>query len=270
MPKLRDKVHDIIFGTETKAGKAFDIALLWIIIISVAAVVIESVPSIRNRNPELFTIVEWILTVIFTFEYFFRIWSSKAPRKYVFSFWGIIDLLSVIPSYLSLFLAGAHVFLIVRILRLMRVFRILKLTRYNSEASTLANALRRSRHKISVFLLFVVLIVFIMGTLMYVVEGENNDFTSIPESVYWCIVTITTVGYGDIVPHTVLGKIISSIAMILGYAIIAIPTGIVSVALNEERKNNAVGNSACNQCGHKTSNQNDSFCSNCGSALKTA
>lgn len=267
MSKTRDKVHEIIFGTDTKAGKAFDVALLWIIIISVIAVFIESVPSISKNNPGLFTIVEWVLTIIFTLEYLLRIWSSKTPRKYVLSFWGVIDLLSVIPSYLSLFLTGAHVFLIVRVLRLMRVFRILKLTRYNSEASTLVAALRKSRHKISVFLLFVVLIIFIMGTLMYVVEGENNGFTSIPESVYWCVVTITTVGYGDIVPHTVLGKIISSIAMILGYAIIAIPTGIVSVALSEEKHNSSIAKTACDQCGEGITNEDDSFCSNCGFQL---
>jgi len=271
MSQLRDKVHEVIFGTDSKAGKAFDVALLWIIVISVVAVVIESVPGISNKNPRLFTVIEWILTLIFTVEYALRIWSSNNSKKYIFSFWGVIDLLSVIPSYLSLFLTGAHVFLIVRILRLLRIFRILKLTRYSSEATVLAVALKKSRHKISVFLLFVVLIIFIMGTLMYVVEGETNGFTSIPESVYWCVVTITTVGYGDIVPKTVLGKFISSVAMILGYAIIAIPTGIVSVALNETQKEDQLSdlNKVCSTCNHDL-NAEDSYCPNCGSEVKKA
>ena len=266
---MRKRVHDIIFGTSTKAGKAFDIALLWIIVISVVAVVVESVPSISNRNPEFFTLIEWVLTFIFTIEYVLRIWSSKNAKKYVFSFWGVIDLLSVIPSYLGLFLTGAHVFLIVRILRLLRIFRILKLTRYSSEATVLAVALKKSRHKISVFLLFVVLIIFIMGTLMYVVEGETNGFTSIPESVYWCVVTITTVGYGDIVPKTVLGKFISSVAMILGYAIIAIPTGIVSVAMidsKNESESEKIDESTCSECNMQVAGQ-DVYCKSCGAEL---
>ena len=226
--------------------------------------VIESVPAIKNQTPFLFTSLEWVFTVIFSVEYLLRVWSHKEPKKYIFSFWGAVDFLSTIPTYLSLFLSGAQLFLIVRILRLLRVFRILKLTRYSNEAHILALAIKKSRHKISVFLLFVVLIVFVMGTLMYVVEGEHNGFSSIPESVYWCVVTITTVGYGDIVPKTVLGKFISSVAMIIGYAIIAIPTGIVSVALNESVKESI---SNCTACGTEVKTK-DAFCSSCGSAQK--
>lgn len=265
MSALRDKVHTIIFGTDTKAGKAFDVALLWIIIISVAIVVVESVTSISDLNPGFFVIAEWILTIIFTIEYLLRIWSSYSSRNYIFSFWGVIDLLSVIPTYLTLIVVGAQYFLIVRILRLLRIFRILKLTRYNSEAAVLIVALKKSRHKISVFLLVVILIVFIMGTLMYVVEGKNNGFTSIPESIYWCIVTITTVGYGDIVPNTFLGKLISSISMIIGYAIIAIPTGIVSVALHDSKNEENPENStlSCSSCKQKVA-QEDQFCKHCG------
>jgi voltage-gated potassium channel len=267
--KIKDKVHVVIFGTDTRAGKGFDVALLWIIIISVLAVVIESVTSISSLNPSFFTTLEWVLTIIFTIEYALRVWSSYSPKKYIFSFWGAVDLLSVVPTYLTLVIVGAQYFLIVRILRLMRVFRILKLTRYNSEASVLIVALKKSRHKISVFLLFIILIVFIMGTLMYVVEGKNNGFTSIPESIYWCIVTITTVGYGDIVPKTFLGKLISSISMILGYAIIAIPTGIVSVALHDSNKEENAKESelTCDACQQKVAT-GEFFCKHCGHDLK--
>lgn len=262
---LKQKVHEIIFGTDTKSGRFFDLGLLIAIILSVLIVMIESVASIKAYNANLFVTIEWILTAIFTFEYLLRVWSSERPKDYIFSFWGVIDLLATLPAYISLFFVGSQYFIIVRGLRLLRVFRILKLTRYNKEAATLGNALRKSRHKISVFLLFVVLIVFIMGTVMYVVEGETNGFTSIPESIYWCIVTITTVGYGDIVPKTVLGKFISSVSMIIGYAIIAIPTGIVSVALNESNKesNSTQPTSICNSCSKKIE-EKDIFCANCG------
>lgn len=263
MHTSKDKVHEVIFGTETKLGKRFDVFLLWIIIISVFAVVIESVPSISSKNPKLFTVVEWILTIIFTLEYFLRIWSSHKPKKYILSFWGIVDLLAIIPTYLSLFLVGAQYFVIIRSLRLLRVFRILKLARYSRESAVLVNALKQSRHKISVFLLFVILIVFVMGTMMYVIEGETNGFRSIPESIYWSIVTVTTVGYGDITPKTFLGQFLSSIMMILGYAIIAIPTGIVGVALNSESKKNRSSCTACNQLIEKE----DLYCRHCGEEL---
>lgn len=261
--KVKQRVREIIFGTETNAGKYFDLALLWSIIISVVVVMLESVPEIKQINPSFFTITEWVLTIIFTIEYLLRVWSSENSNGYIFSFWGIVDLLATLPAYLALFFTGSQYFIIVRGLRLLRIFRILKLTRYNKEASTLGLALRKSRHKISVFLLFVVLIVFIMGTIMYVVEGETNGFTSIPESIYWCVVTITTVGYGDIVPKTVLGKFISSVSMIIGYAIIAIPTGIVSVALNETAKETK---NICSECSHKLSG-NENFCPDCGAEV---
>ena len=264
MSNIRERVKTIIFGTETKGGRLFDLTLLWAIIISVVVVFIESVPSIKALNPGLFTQVEWVLTIIFSIEYILRVWSTDKTKKYIFSFWGVVDLLATLPAYLALFITGSQYFIIVRGLRLLRVFRILKLTRYNKEASTLVLALRRSRHKISVFLLFVVLIVFIMGTIMYVIEGQTNGFNSIPESVYWCIVTITTVGYGDIVPKTVLGKIFSSLSMIIGYAIIAIPTGIVSVALNEQNKEES--KEQCNTCGN-TPLDGDNYCGNCGAKL---
>lgn len=263
MDALRRRLHAIVFGTDTKAGKRFDIYLLWIILFSVAVVMIESVPEIGDKFRIELLVIEWIMTGIFTAEYILRIWISPKPFKYIFSFWGIIDLLSIIPTYLSLFFRGYHYLLVVRIFRLLRVFRIFKLARFSAEAHILKEALKASLHKVSIFLMAVVAIVTILGTVMYVVEGGKEGFTSIPQSIYWAIVTVTTVGYGDMVPHTVFGKFISSIAMITGYAIIAVPTGIVTVAMarsGEKKKN-------CGNCKHD--NERDaSFCNKCGEALK--
>lgn len=260
---IRAQLNTIVFGTDTKAGKRFDVALLWIILLSVGVVMLESVPEWGNQYSEVFWIVEWILTVIFTLEYALRIWISDKPFSYIFSLWGVIDLLSILPTYLSFFLVGYHYLLVVRIFRLLRIFRILKLVRFNSEAQILLNALKSSLYKISIFLLAVLAIVIFMGTIMYVVESGEKGFTSIPQSIYWAIVTVTTVGYGDMVPTTVLGKIISSIAMITGYAIIAVPTGIMTVGIAkapEESKR-------CHHC--DTENTYDSaYCKNCGEGLR--
>ncbi len=259
---LREKLYKIIFETDTKAGKHFDVILLWMILCSVVVVMLESVPHIGEKLRNEFFTTEWFFTLFFSIEYLIRIWISPRPRKYIFSFWGLIDLLSVIPTYLSLFVAGYHYLLIVRIFRLLRVFRILKLARFNAEAQVLIQALRSSLYKISIFLLAVVAIVTLMGTLMYVIEGGKEGFSSIPQGIYWAIVTITTVGYGDMVPHTVIGKVLSSFAMIIGYAIIAVPTGIITVEVSkssQERKK-------CPKCNH----QNDRvarFCNNCGKDL---
>lgn len=231
MNRLRRKLHVIVFGTSTRAGRRFDVFLLWIILFSVLVVMVESVPETGSKYSREFFVVEWIMTGIFTIEYLLRIWISPKPLKYIFSFWGIIDLLSIVPTYLSLFIGGYHYLLVVRIFRLLRVFRIFKLARFSSEARVLREALKLSLHKVSIFLMAVVAIVIILGTVMYVVEGGKDGFTSIPQSIYWAIVTVTTVGYGDLVPHTIIGKFISSIAMITGYAIIAVPTGIVTVAM---------------------------------------
>lgn len=263
MNKIRKELDIIVFGTHTKAGRMFDVTLLWLILISVFVVMLESVPSLNTRFSEGFFWIEWILTILFTIEYVLRIWISDKPAKYIFSFWGIIDLLSVLPTYLSILFVGYHYLIVVRIFRLLRVFRILKLVRFNSEAQSLINALKSSMYKISIFLMAVVAIVTFMGALMYVVEGNEKGFTSIPQSIYWAIVTVTTVGYGDMIPHTVLGKIISSFAMILGYAIIAVPTGIVTVGMakasNDVKKcdnceaSNEFSANFCNQCGNKFS-----------------
>lgn len=259
---IRQNLYKIVFEHDTKAGKQFDIALLWLILFSVIVVMLESIPQLGVRFADEFLVVEWVLTVLFSIEYLLRIWITHQPIRYVFSFWGIIDLLSILPTYLSLFITGYHYLLVVRVFRLLRVFRILKLARFNSESQILINALKSSSYKISIFLLAVISIVTLLGTLMYVVEGGEEGFTSIPQSIYWAIVTVTTVGYGDLVPHTVIGKFISSIAMILGYAIIAVPTGIITVAISKPNSSNK----NCENCSAEITD-NANFCSNCGKQL---
>lgn len=259
---LRKKLYHIIFGTDSKAGKTFDIVLLYAILLSVIIVMIESVPSISNRHFYIFSNVEYFFTILFTIEYILRVSVHPRPLKYVFSFWGLVDLLSVLPTYLSFIIAGYHYLLVVRLFRLLRVFRVLKLARYTSESTVLVNALKSSRYKISVFFITVITIVTIMGTLMYVAEGGAEGYTSIPQSIYWAIVTVTTVGYGDIVPHTVFGKFLSSVAMILGYAIIAVPTGIITVELGKS----GLPKKVCPKC--KMANEpNANYCNNCGTKL---
>lgn len=261
MNVIRRKLNIIVFGTSTKAGRRFDVFLLWLILFSVLIVMLESVPEYGELFATEFAAIEWVITIIFTIEYFLRIWISPRPFRYIFSFWGVVDLLSILPTYLSIFFGGYHYLLLVRIFRLLRVFRIFKLARFSAEAKILREALKSSLHKVSIFLMSVVAIVTILGTVMYVVEGGKDGFTSIPQSIYWAVVTVTTVGYGDLVPHTIIGKFISSIAMITGYAIIAVPTGIVTVAMarsSEKRKkctqcreNNELAAAFCNHCGNQ-------------------
>lgn len=256
---FRSKLFHIIFGTDTKAGKTFDVVLLWLIMGSVLVVMLESIPQLHYKYLEIFTILEYMFTILFTIEYFLRIWTARRPTKYIFSFWGVIDLLSIVPTYLSLFVIGSQYLVVVRIFRLLRIFRILKLARFHRESRMLLDALRASNYRISVFLTAVLAIVTLLGTLMYVIEGGEEGFTSIPQSIYWAIVTVTTVGYGDMVPQTVIGKILSSFAMILGYSIIAVPTGIVSVEIAKASK-------AARECRHcKTINDLSAvYCNHCG------
>ncbi len=259
---IRQKLHQIVFGTDTKAGKRFDVVLLWVILFSVLVVIIESVPTVGKVYPLTFKYTEWVLTAIFTLEFLLRLWISPKPLKYVFSFWGIIDFLSILPTYLSFFLTGYHYLLIVRIFRLLRVFRIFKLARFNKESIALILALKASLYKVSIFFVALLAIVTFMGTFMYVIEGEDGGFSSIPQSIYWAIVTVTTVGYGDAVPHSVLGKIFSSFAMIVGYAIIAVPTGIVTAEIARQRPEQQ----ACKTC--RTDNGLDAnYCKKCGAEL---
>lgn len=257
---LKQKLYLIVFGHDTKAGKLFDVVLLYLIAASVITVIIESVPTIGLYYKQFFWGLEIIFTIIFTIEYAIRIYISPKPLKYIFSFWGMLDLISILPTYLSLVITGYHYLLVIRVFRLIRVFRILRLTKFNKEAGIILNALKASYYKISIFLLAMFFLTIILGTVMYVLEGGETGFTSIPQSIYWAIVTITTVGYGDIVPSTVLGKIVSSFIMLLGYAIIAVPTGIMVSAFNKQSSANTC---LCNNCNY-TNPIEAKYCINCG------
>ncbi len=264
----KNRLHEIIYEADTKEGKLFDVVLLIAILASIVLVMLESVESINNEYGELLNISEWAITILFSFEYIFRIISIKKPFKYIFSFYGLIDLLSTLPKYLSLTFVGGHHFAALRALRLLRIFRILKLARYIGASNKLLIALKASKAKIAVFLFFVIILCIILGTVMYMVEGEENGFTSIPTSVYWAIVTMTTVGYGDIAPHTPLGQFIASIIMILGYGIIAIPTGIVSSEITKTNENEVHTNTqSCSHCTAENHKDGAEFCYNCGSKL---
>ena len=260
---LREKVFRIIFGTDTPMGKLFDVVLLWAIVISVILVMLESVTEIKVEYGEFLYLAELGFTTLFTIEYGLRLWSMPRPMRYATSFFGIIDLLSILPTYLGLVFGGAHSLMVIRSLRLLRVFRILKLARYVSEAAVLGRALMASRQKISVFLLGVFAITIVFGTIMYMVETPEAGFTSIPRSIYWAIVTLTTVGYGDIAPQSVLGQTLASFIMILGYGIIAVPTGIVGA---EIAKTNDPG-MECMSC-HATGHLADArYCRRCGAEM---
>lgn len=261
----RRRLHEIIFEAETPAGRAFDLTLIWLIVFSVLVVILESVKSVREEYGGLIFAAETVFTVLFTVEYVLRLTSVKNPLRYALSFYGLIDLLALVPTYISLFVPGAHYFLTIRILRLLRIFRILKLTEYTSEARVITGALRASRRKISVFLLAVVSITVVVGSVMYVVEGEENGFTSIPTSIYWAVVTLTTVGYGDLSPKTPFGKMLASVVMILGYAIIAVPTGIVTAELT--RKTQSVSTQVCPECHAESHDADAVFCKYCSAKL---
>ena len=265
MNSLKDKLYEIIFEADTRSGKFFDVVLLVVILISVLLVMLESVPGIRKVHHELLVSLEWIITGIFTFEYITRIIIVKKPWRYIFSFYGIIDFLAVIPSYLGLIVISYQSLMVIRVLRLLRVFRILKLTRYTAAGRTLARAIWNSREKISVFIYFVIILVILIGTIMYLVEGEASGFISIPASIYWAIVTLTTVGYGDISPVTPFGQFLASIVMILGYAIIAIPTGIVTAEMirPSTRENTQV----CSNCMYDRHDDDADYCKKCGEKL---
>jgi len=265
--KRRARLHEVIFESDTRAGRAFDLVLIWLILFSVATVVLESVREIREQYGRLLYALEWMFTVLFTVEYFLRLLSVRRPLRYATSFFGVVDLLAVIPTYLSILVPGSQYLLVIRILRLLRVFRLLKLSEYVMEADTLRRALRASRRKISVFISAVVLLVVIIGALMYVVEGEANGFTSIPVSIYWAIVTLTTVGYGDLSPKTALGQMVASVVMVIGYGIIAVPTGIVSVELAHAVRERGISGQACPSCSAEGHDPDAVFCKYCGAKL---
>lgn len=263
----KEKLHEIIYEADTKEGKLFDVILLVAIIASVVLVMLESVDSFDKKYHTFLDVSEWIITILFSIEYILRVISIKKPLKYIFSFYGIIDLLSTIPKYLSFVIVGSHNLAALRALRLLRVFRILKLARYVGASNKLLVALRASRAKIAVFLFFVVIICVILGTIMYMIEGEENGFTNIPKSIYWAIVTLTTVGFGDIAPQTPLGQLIASVIMILGYGIIAIPTGIVSSEMTKNSTGIDSNTQSCSNCASGHHKDKAEYCYKCGSDL---
>lgn len=265
MKNRRQQLYEIIFEADTRPGKIFDLVLLVVIVLSVILVMLESVPSIRNNYAEILRFSEWIITIIFTLEYILRILVVKKSIRYILSFYGIIDFLSVIPTYLSLIFIGSQSLVVIRIIRLLRVFRIMKLTRYTLAGRTLARALWMSREKISVFVFFILTIVVVFGTIMYLVEGEIHGFTSIPRSIYWAIVTLTTVGYGDISPQTPVGQFLASLIMIMGYAIIAVPTGIVTAEIIKPTKSE--NTQVCQNCMYDKHDDDAVFCKRCGAKI---
>lgn len=261
----RHKLYDIVFEAETPAGRIFDFTVISLIVLSVIAVFLESSRGMREVFGRELRLVEWAFTILFSIELLLRMIAVKRPVKYILSFYGLVDLLAVLPTYLSLFVPGTQYLLVIRILRLLRIFRILKLTAYVSGGRVIMGALGASRQKISVFLTAVVTIVIIVGALMYVIEGEEHGFIDIPTSIYWAIVTMTTVGYGDISPQTPLGKVLASVVMILGYGIIAVPTGIVTAEL--ARGHRPASTHVCPECHAEDHDADATYCKYCGAKL---
>ncbi|MHC4910444.1 MAG: ion transporter [Planctomycetota bacterium] len=263
----RERVHEIIFEADTPAGKAFDVALILLIVLSVMAVVLDSVESIRADFGTQLDLFEWVFTILFTIEYGLRLMSVNRPIRYAISFFGVVDLLAILPTYLSLIIPSTESLLVIRALRLLRIFRVFKLANYVGEAQILLRAMRASLRKIMVFMGAVLTVQLIMATFMYLVEGPENGFSSIPESMYWTIVTMTTVGYGDITPGTLVGKCLASVMMIIGYAIIAVPTGIVTVEMSRGARRLMVTTQSCPDCGAEGHGTDATFCKACGAKL---
>jgi voltage-gated potassium channel len=264
----KKEIHDIIFGTHTRSGRIFDIILMIAIVLSIIVVMLDSVAWIHDKYGNPLYLAEWIFTILFTVEYILRIMTAHSKWRYIFSFYGIIDLLAILPTYISLFLVGYQYLIIIRVLRLLRVFRILKLYRFIGASSHLVESIKESRHKIAVFLSAVMAIVVVMGAAMYLIEGPENGFRSIPESIYWAIITLTTVGYGDITPVTALGKTLASMVMILGYSIIAVPTGIITAELSwKNALREMKSKQCCHECGCLDHEKDALFCKICGKEL---
>ncbi|MCK7597003.1 ion transporter [Microbulbifer sp. CAU 1566] len=263
----RKWLNEVIFGTDTPAGKNFDVFLIWTILLSVGLVLLASVESWWVRFGDLFYALEWFFTGLFTIEYLLRIYCARDRRAYVFSFYGIVDLMAILPSYLALIFTGATYLMVIRLLRVLRIFRVLKLVRYLSDANLLMRSLWQARRRILVFYASVLVICIIFGSLMFIVEGPKHGFTSIPKSIYWTIVTITTVGFGDITPQTSLGQAIASMTMLIGYSIIAVPTGIVTAELAHElgREKQLA---RCHNCGRAGHDADSEYCKHCGYKLE--
>ncbi len=271
MDNFKNKLHEIIFEADTFWGKFFDVSLFVLIIISSGIVFLDSIVSFHNAHEKILLILEWTVTILFTIEYILRIWILKKPIRYIFSFYGIIDLLSIIPTYLSLFFVGTHFLSAIKIMRLFRVFRVFNLDKYIKESNLLVASLKASLTRIIVFISFILFAVVVIGTMMYVIEGEEAGFTSIPTSIYWAIVTITTVGYGDISPETSLGQFLASFVMLLGYGVLAIPTGIVSAEMAFQSKKNEnylrLSTQACPSCGGEGHAIDAKYCKYCSHEL---
>lgn len=263
---LKERLYIIIFGTHTRAGRWFDIGLIITIVSSLVVLVLESVPTIKGEWRSLLRVMEYIFTAMFTIEYIARLYCSPRPFAYARSFFGIIDLMAILPTYLSFFFPPASYMSVIRTLRILRIFRVLKLVRFLQDSNILLRSLYQSRRKVFIFFSTVSVLVVIFGSLIYIIEGPDNGFTSIPQSIYWAIVTITTVGYGDLVPHTVLGKAVAAITMLLGYSIIAVPTGIITAELSEELQahRQLVKCPNCSKAGHEADAE---YCKHCGSQL---
>lgn len=274
-PSLKENVFIVIFGHNSPAGKWFDLILIFVILLSVLAISLDSVAQINQAYGKTLLYIEWFFTAVFTVEYLLRIWCSPKRIKYIFSFYGLIDLLSILPTYLSFIFIDIHYLLILRLLRVLRIFRILKLFSYVEDSRSITQSLWAAHRKILIFFYFVLVVTTIIGSVMYLVEGPQHGFTSIPKSIYWAIVTVTTVGYGDITPHTVLGQIIANFAMIIGYAIIAVPTSIITVEMNKSNQSKPMGRYYqqqqellnCPSCSSKGHNPTAHYCYNCGDAL---
>ncbi|MBZ5857523.1 ion transporter [Flavihumibacter profundi] len=264
----REKLFTIIFESDTRAGRNFDLALLFLILVSLVLVMLQSIESVHEHYGPQLNFLEWTITIVFTIEYILRLLTVKSPLKFMVSFYGIVDLLAILPTYLGLFLPGSHFLIAIRALRLIRIFRILKLSQFVREGAAITLALKASARRIFIFLCFVVLLSIILGALIYVVEsGSNESFSSIPQSIYWAIVTITTVGYGDISPVTPIGKLIASCIMLLGYAILAVPTGIVTIEMSKSAAKEETTSKACPNCGNSGHDPDAGFCKYCGGPL---
>ncbi|TBR36395.1 ion transporter [Dyella terrae] len=264
----RRRWFGIIFGHDDRAGRLFDLLLMLAILSSIVVTVLDSVADLHFRLGTWFLALEWIFTVIFTVEYVARIAVVDKPRGYIFSFFGVVDLLAVLPTYASLFLAGSQYLLVIRALRILRIFRVLKMTRYVDESNVLWSTLIKSRRKIFIFVSTILTLVLIFGALMYLIEGPDNGFSSIPRSMYWAIVTMTTVGFGDITPHTTLGQFVTSLIMLVGYSIIAVPTGIFAAELAAGMRQAQMRRITCHTCHLATHEQDARYCRNCGTALE--
>ena len=264
---LRNRIYTVIFGSDTPAGKFFDEVLIVSIMLSVIVVMLDSVSSVKASYGDLLYSLEWMFTILFTIEYFLRLISIGRPVKYATSFFGVVDLLAIVPTYLSLFLPGSQYLIVIRVLRLLRVFRILKLAQYLNEADLLIRALQASRQKITLFLFAVLNLVVILGSFMYVIEGSENGFTSIPVSIFWAVVTLTTVGYGDLIPQTPIGQALAAFVMIVGYGIIAVPTGIVTAEIAYASKDKKPTSIVCPECSAEGHDADAEFCKRCGAEL---